>query len=332
LIDIGVYYYYTQGSKYQTTHSPSFAKLLIENAPKISGKDADKMMACAIGGGLTHLPADLASHGPNGVVQYSITHSFLANSVVHVFAEQHVDNIVVSREPGIKQQETDFLASANECEDLFITSMMGTDAFKDMSEADLRNVYHDFIQEILTSQGSSYDPAFKEKSFIGELDSLPISLLVGYFILMFIFILILILIIIKIIKKQFKWRLIFGIIIFGGLAILMIYFAINMVQGTTFKSFINLIKPISNLVPIGNADTYINNGIDNTRQVLLNGETWLEGKDPSGMGTNPVLINASNQVMWVDYIILGILVLFLIWLAWYVLKRNKVVTKQGFRL
>ena|SRR3990167_7768268 len=335
LIDIGVYYYYTQGAKYQTTHSPSFCKLLLENAPKIPNTNNDpnwgeKMKSCAVGG-CTHGPADLASHGPNGMVQHAILNSFLVNAISHVLAEQHASNIIEARDPSILDQQFDFLNSAGTCQDLYVTSMLGTDAYKDMGKAELDNVYASFVQEILTSQnqGNSYNPAFKEKSFLGSIDSIPFSIVAIYVSIMSIFLLLNILLVFKIFKKQAKVRHFAGIIIFGFLFVILAWFFISAMQGTVFASFVTFIRPISNFMPIGNVDTYTNMGIQNTINVLRNGETSLEGTDPSGLGTNPVLIEASEQVLIVDYIILAVILILFFWFVWYLFKKNKVIQSRG---
>ena len=321
LMDIGVYYYYTQKTKYVTTHSPSFCKLLLENSAKIPGKDPEKQRACAEG--CTHLPADLVSHSDNGLVQYAIKNSFLANSIIHVFAEQKVSNIVNSRDPGLKNQQIDFLDSANECEDLFITSMLGTDAFKDMDESSLRAVYTNFVQEILSSTDTGYNPAFKEKSFLGNFDSIPFSISAIYIVLMVSFLLMIILLFLKIFRRQSKVRHWIGIIIFGFIFAVMFYLFLGALTGNAFNYFIKVIKPVSNLVPIGNADNYLNRAIDNTKLFFQQGETSLIGTDPSGLGTNPVLTEADASIIWMDYLIFGVIIVALLLFIWFLFKKNK---------
>jgi hypothetical protein len=328
LIDIGVYYYYTQKTKYATTHSPSFCKLLLENSAKIPGKDPNKMRICAIGGCL-HLEQDLPSHSDNGLVLYSIKNSYLANSIIHVFAEQKVSNMVNSKDSGLKNEQINFLANANECEDLFIISMLGTDAFRDMDESSLREVYAGFVQEILSSTDTGYNPAFKEKSFLGDFDSIPFSILAVYTVLMSSFLLLVSLLTVKILRKQSKIRHWVGIVIFGFIFAIMVYLFIGAMTGNAFNYFIKIIKPVSNLVPIGNPDTYVNRAIENTKLFFQQGETHLIGKDPSGLGTNPVLTQADASVLWMDYLLLVLLIISLGIFIWFLFKKNKVNVKGG---
>lgn len=336
LIDFGVYWYYTNGGvRYSTTHSPAFCKALLENAPSIPNPTGDpewaeKQMACAVGG-CTHGPADLTSHGDGGLVQYSISHSFLVNSVIHVFAEQHESNIIENRDIGIFGREYEFLNSSKTCQDLFTTTMLGTDAYKSISKADLDLMYEDYVSEILSSQATSYNPAFKEKSFLGTLGSLPKLTIAIYIVVLSLFFVISVILLLRIFKKQAKIRHYIGIVIFLGLFVLMLWLMISAIQGSAFKSFISFIRPISNLVPVGNVDTYISGAIQNTKNFFIQGETAFEGQDFSGLATNPVLPNADKQVMFMDYIILGVIVVFFLWFIWYLLKKNKAIN-GGFSL
>ncbi len=87
LTDLSVaWYYINQGENYVITHSPSFARAMLRNAV------GEVEEACAVGSGL-HATQDYESH--NLMVPDTIKKTGLPNSVIHVFAEQHVDNIVV---------------------------------------------------------------------------------------------------------------------------------------------------------------------------------------------------------------------------------------------
>lgn len=335
LSDVSVVFYYTGQGKYTATHSGSFCNELINNIAKIPGKDPEKMRACAIGGCL-HQPADIVSHSnlgnKDGMVSYAISHSLLVNSVIHVFAEQKMDNWVERNNPQMAEQSRNYLSSYKECEDLFIVAMMGESDYGDMQKADLENVFEDFINEIITSTETGYNPAFQQKSFLGTLDSLPTVILVIYVLIMLILFLIILLIIIKLLKRNGKIRHILGLVIFLPILIILIYLFIGASQGQAFKNFITLIKPVSELVPIGNNQQYIDDAVLNNRQILTNGQDWLNGKDASGLGAYPVLEVASSKVLIYDYILMILLGTFLIWFIWFLFKKNKILEKGVFNL
>jgi len=341
LVDVSVIYYYTGRDLYSATHSPVFAKSLLENSAKIPGKDIEKMRACAIGGA-THQPADIVSHsrigglnGRDGLVSYSIKHSLLVNEIIHVFSEQKVDNYVEEKYGvSVGQESEDYLASYKECQDLFILTMLGDNAYQQtgLTRADLEEVFQDFIWEVVNSQQVGYNPAFKEKSFLGTLNSLPTFLLGGYVLVLLIFLTLSVLLIIKMIKKDFRIRNFIGLLIFLPIFIILAYLFIGAVQGKAFDYFVGVIKPISDIVPTGNIQSYLDAAVANTKQLFQNNEQWLEGTDASGRASFPVLDEANASVITYDYIILIALALVFIWFIYYLFKRNKLEVKEAFTL
>ena len=221
------------------------------------------------------------------------------------------------------------LAGYKECEPLFTLALLGDSQFTGMTEEDVSQVYETFITEIVNSH-TGYDPGFKNKSFFVTLQSVPFVILATYLFFMLGSLLVSILLVFKIFKRQSKIRHWIGLIIFLPIFLVMIYLFIGALNGSAFNSFVNVIRPISNFVPIGNPEFYVNAAIKNTRDLLSEGPEWLVGTYASGRGTNPVLDNANKDVMFFDYILLFVLGLFLIWFIWFLFKRNKVIKTRGF--
>jgi len=327
LADVSVIFYYTGRGKYVTTHVPSFCKKMLENVARVPGSDPNEMRACAIGACL-HQPTDIVSHSEignmPGMVSYAISHSFLANSVIHVFAEQHLDNWVTSQSQYSEQESKTILSdSYRKCQPLFVLTMLGESSYNGMGQVDLNNIFDTFVAEI-TSGTTGYDPAFEKKSPFVTLKSVPTIILALYFLIMAYFALISDLLIVRIFRRDFRTRNFIALIIFLPIFLIMAYLIIGTMQGSAFNTFINIIKPISNLVPIGNPETWINLATDSTKDLLKNDEQWLVGKDASGLGTNPVLDEASASILTYDYIILGILILGFVVFTWYLFKKNKI--------
>lgn len=327
--DVTVVFYYTSGILYSTDHQPPFCSAMLNNVAKVPGKDPEKMMACAIGS-CSHQSQDLASHSDGGLVPYAIEHSFLVNNIIHTFAEQKVDNYLERKFPSIKQESDTSLVSAyKECQPLFVMTLLGESAYQSsgLDEAKLNAIFDDFISEIVSST-TGYDPSFENKNFLGTLNSIPFVVLGIYIVILLGLFLILILLIIKIFKRKAKIRHYIGLIIFLPIFIILLLLFIGAMQGNAFKTFVFFIRPVSELVPIGNPDTYINKAILNTKQLFLEGETSLIGTDASGRGSNPVLDVADSQVMYMDYIIFGVLGLLLIAFIWFLFKKEKIKSQD----
>jgi len=330
LTDVSVTFYYTQRNKYSSTHSPSFCRSLIENA------DNERLLACAVGGCM-HNPSDLVSHnkvGGNdgvtgtGMVPNAIRNSKIANNVIHVFAEQHLDNWCEGEFPFAETGASASLNDFEECRDLFKTAMLGEDSYSDMSEGEIDGLFDTFISEVQNSV-TGYDASFKNKSFFVTIQSIPFVLLAGYIAVMLGFLLISVLLIFKVIKPQRKIRHFIGLFIFVILFGFMAFLFLGSLQGSAFDNFIKVIKPISNLVPIGDASSYIETSVSNTKELLSQGEVWLKDTEPSGFRA---LDEADSGVLLFDYIILFVLVGIFSWFIWFLFKRNKIKVDGTFGL
>jgi len=322
LNDVSVIFYWTQGYKYAVTHSPNFCRAMIEDSQN------KQELACAVGACI-HQPADIASHsiyqGKKGLVPTAIENSFLANSIIHIFAEQKVDNWVVRNNPGIKDNVQAKIANYETCVPLFKRVMLGEEEYSDITPGELDDIFAKFIKEVQTSK-TGYDIGYKQKSFLVNFKSIPFLVLAIYSIGMLFFTFVSVILLLKIIKRNAKLRHWIAIFFFGFISIILIYIFIANATGGAFQAIINVAKPISELVPIGNSpEYYVNNGIENTKAFLNQGEAWLTNTEASGF---VALGNADRKVLLADYIIIGILSLgFGAW-TWYLLKSNKIKTKE----
>lgn len=310
LVDVSVIWYWTEGTKYDVTHSPNFCRNLIESSV------TEQEYACAVGG-CTHLPADITSH--NEVVPTAIKNSLLVNYIIHVFAEQKIDNWVERNYPEVGTEAIAYLSDYEQCTPLFKRVMLGYAEYDDLNSEDIDDTFDKFVTEIMTSQ-TGYDTAFKQKSFMVNFKALPFSIIFIFTTVMLAFLLLFILILIKIIKGNTKFRYWFGLILFGLLLFVFAYIFIANLQGRAFNAIINVAKPISGLVPIGNTpEYYLNEGIVNTKSFFQTGQTYLQGTEPSGF---TVMKAADRRVLLLDYIIMAVLIFALILYIYFLFKAN----------
>jgi len=322
LTDISVLYYYTEPDKYTATHSSSFFTRLYNNAKTPEEK------SCAVGNAL-HQASDIDSH--NNMVPYAIKHSYLVNSIIHVFAEQKVDSMMDSKYPNVKGLAINDLSDYEKCKDLFIRTMQGDPAYcsdngECMTKEQLDSLYSMFISQIKNSQATGYDTAFKNKGFFVNINSIPFTIRIIYYTLTLTFLLISVLLFLKIIKRKSTLRHWIAIFVFVPLFVLLAFFLVTTIQGTSFNYFINFITPISKLVPIGDGMGHVSNSVTNVKNLLM-GEVWLNGKDASGF-TELQLADSSVQTF--DYVILGGILLLLGIYVWYLFRKNKIVQNGGF--
>lgn len=304
IIDSSVLWYYSSksdsgiGRRYLVTHDPVFCNELLKNAV------GEREQSCAIGCFIHHAE-DFPSH--TIMVPYSIKHTFMPNSFIHVFSEQALDNQVVEKNPNIQSEVIVSLASYQNCTDLFKRTLQGE---KDYYGVNIDNMLNTFITEIQ-----------KEKTFKPSWDNIseiPTKILVIYILAMlFVFLIILLLIFKRLRFKDrrnwFNWfSLVLLVLIFSLLAIVLI----AKVGGMGFNSFVAIIKPISSFVPIGDGDAIIQKAVKNTQDILIQGAGWYttdtggkEYRDPSGQYE---LQQADRDIATGQYIIIGVLLLLLV--------------------
>ena len=319
LTDVSVIFYYTERGKYSTTHSPSFIKALVENA----GTEQEK--AC-VSGAMIHHSSDIESH--TIMVPQAIQKTKIVNNVIHVFTEQHLDNKVVKVNPFLQSEAYEKLKGFEACVPLFKKALVGNTEYTDLTSEEIDTIFSKFISEVVTGK-TGYDPAFKNKSFFVNIKSIPFVIIGSYLLFMVLFLLLSILLLFKIARGDRRIRMFIGLIIFLPILILMLFLFIGNLQGSAFNNFVTVIKPISNLVPIGNADAHLNQAIENSIQVLTQGEIWLEKTEASGFH---VLDQADRNIKLFDYLILLVLAMSLISFIFFLFRKNKSSPRGALRL
>lgn len=321
LTDLSVVWYYINGGEnYIITHSPSFARANLRNAV------GEVELACAVGSGL-HATQDYQSH--NIMVPDAIRRTGIPNSVLHVFAEQHIDNIVSEEYPFIVN-DISLLGndSWNKCIPLFKKTLEGFSAYEDEIDSgkldDVIYVFIDNVQDSVTAGNTGYDVSFRSKvSIFGKLAFVPMSFLITYIAVTFLFLTISILLLFRDNKTIINYLTMF---IFAGIAVFLIVIFMIALFGNAFNTMVTLIRPASDLVPVGNFDSHIRNSIENGYDFFDEGEQWLidrSSPDASGFTT---LREADKQGRWLLYLIMGICITALYSLIYLNFRRRDIQT------
>lgn len=270
LTDLSVAWYYVKGGEnYIITHDSAFAQANLRNAIN------DEQRACAIGSAI-HASQDLSSH--NGMVPYAIRATGLPNSVIHVFAEQHLDNIISKNYPNTLNEIGELTQEDwNVCIELFKKTLEESTSYQELKEGELDEVINIFVSNVAVvvdpNAETGYSLSFKNKtSLFGKIGFLPTYFLFIYFSFTFLFALLSVLLIFRKNKGILNW---ISLVFFGLLFLGLLIFILIAFFGDAFAAFVWAIKPISNLVPIGSAENWIDTSIRETHSLFINGESWL---------------------------------------------------------
>lgn len=307
LDDVSVVYYYTNFKRYSVTHSPAFCRSLLDNAI------SEEEMACAIGGCL-HQAQDLISHSQ--MVPYAIRHTLLPNGFIHPFAEQHLDNVVLREHPEAEFRTYQKLEDYYKCVPLFKRVLFDENAY---SGVDLDGLFAKFVSEV-TGGETGYDLSFN------NITAIPFMVLLIWIGIMILLLVLILLIIFKFLKNKhgfWLWLNIIMLILFLIIFIVMLVLFIANLGGKAFQTFTVIIKPISNFVPIGNAQGYLDKTMLNTKNFFTQGESWLYNTDSSGFNE----LSSADKDIFIPQIILIIVIFSAIALFIYLnllkLKSNK---------
>jgi len=309
LADLSVIYYYTDARAYQVTHQPSFCQAMLDEAQNPTEE------ICAIGSCLHGPVQDIVSH--EQMVPTSIRRTGLVNQIIHTFSEQHLDNIVQDRVPNLKNRALN-VSRWNECRPLFKRVLQGNSEYKDkIASGEFDDVFDRFLSEI---QGSvtSYDIIFRSKTAMDNIRVLPPIILVLYVGTLLLWILLFVLLIFRRNKSILNW---ISIVILLIIIFLQGWLFVANLNGVAFDTFINIISPISNLVPIGDPDLYLDQAVSNGKQFFTgDAERFIIGKDGSGFDA---LNEANSSVLFIDVILAIVLVLIIIAFIFFNLRRPK---------
>lgn len=302
LSDISVIYYYTVASRYSATHSPSFCAAMTEEAV------GEPEQACAIGLCIM-FGTDLVSH--EKMVPFAISHTGIVNGMIHSFAEQKHDDIMLKKYPEAKAEAIRALTATDEqgrnkaievCGPLFTRVLAGDENFG-LSEGKIKQLIRDFIGEVSNSK-TGYDTSFTKLSYV------PISIWLAITGWLLFWLVISLFLILKKNKTLFNWISIAFIVLILIMPIGTLVVA--GLQGKAFSTFQFMIRPISKLVPIGDAEDMTEQSIDLIREYFTKGEGVITGTEASGF---TVLDEADRKVLPLNIVIgsllFGLTLLFL---------------------
>jgi len=341
LTDFSVAYYYVsgetgvRGEKYSITHSPGFATSMLDNAVGTAGiATIEEERACAWGSAI-HQAEDHPVH--TIMVPWTIRHTGLPNSIIHVLAEQHQANIFLKENSELRGKIIETLSeeSWNKCIPLLKRTLQGYNEYEeDLAEGKTDDLLNYFIAEVTNSvdpnSKTNYEIAFRSKvSLFGRIGLVPAGFLLGYLGFMFSFTLLFILLIFK---KQKRWHNYLSMILFLIPAILLWILFISLLTGNAFATLIWIVKPVSNIVPIGSYDSIIEKQISNVHQLFIQGEPFLAKVDRPIIASGFTELNqADKDVRIISYIWFLIPTAFLIFLIWANFKKQK-TKKNQFQL
>lgn len=329
LTDISVaYYYVNKGTKYEITHSPGFCINMLDNAVGSLGVTQEEEFACAVGS-CEHASQDLVSHGV--MVPYAIRHTGLPNEIIHVFAEQHLDNNVQNNYPWVRDEVLSLEPEDwNKCIPLLKRTLEGYNEYEnDLTSGKTDDLINTFISEVYNSvdpnSKTGYDLAFKNKvSLFGKISLIPTGFLMLYIGTMLIFSILGVLLMFKRDKSLLNWMSMFIFII---IAIGFIWLFIALLMGNAFDTLFFIVKPLSNLVPIGSSENILDSSIRSTQKLFSEGESYIADlNNPKIASGFEELRKANEDVKIFSYIVLGFLLLSFILLVYYNFKKTK---KQG---
>lgn len=307
--DVSVIFYYTTFKRYAVTHSPAFCKALLEEA------NGELENACAVGGCM-HQTQDPISH--EEMVTYAIRHSLIPNSIIHPPAEQHLDNIVNEAHPEVHMERLSATEAFSDCAPLFKRVLSSNDEYRGVN---IDSMFDKFLQEVDDST-TGYNPSFN------NIKSIPAPVFFGYTAVMLIFATLWLLLIFK--RLRYKERRtvlnwITFILVTIVLGMILFVFIANL-GGRAFTAYTALIKPVSNFVPIGEAQSHLNEAIENGREFLKIGFPFLIDTDASG---GDELESADLAIVGFQYFFGAVIILGLLAMIYFNFRKPKVRTSVG---
>ncbi len=263
LTDISVFYYFSEGftaigKEYKATHSTNLCTKMIEMA----GND-EQSLACAYGVCLHHVQ-DSVSH--NEFVPDTIRRTGIPNGIVHALAEEKMNDLYKTDK--LAQDVRNALVSkAPVHKELFRKSLVATG-----SDLPFDAMYDKFVDTVVGN--AKYSVGFK------GFTALPPSSLI-----MLILVLALnIMIVFFLIRKGFgniwtKILMIGSILMIFIIALAFFLFFTN----TLWEFFQWASTPLSAMIPVPNAQTYIQMAQDGTNQLFQQGGSYVYAvPDPAG--------------------------------------------------
>jgi len=115
-----------------------------------------------------------------------------------------------------------------------------------------------------------------------------------------------------------------SIILFSIMFLIMAWLFIALLMGNAFQTFIFLIKPVSNFVPIPSYDNLMEQSIEGTHSLFREGESYIASIDnPKVASGFTELSRANKDVKLLDYLIVVFILFSFITLLYLNFRRKK---------
>ena len=277
LTDISVFYYFNEGfnaigKEYKATHSQSLCLAMVADAKN------NAELACAYGV-CSHLIADSVSH--NLFVPQSIRDSHLPNALVHVFAEERVNDLILQDNPQYIKVVRDALVNKAPVHKEFFRRVLIQQGSAATFNFDA--MYDAFVAQV--SADAKYTVGFKGFSAIPNVIHLFLILFAILNLALLIFLI-----------KRGSSNIFSKILIIMALISLgfIIFIYVSFSQGQIWKVFEAVSSPVSAVVPVNNMESSLQLATDNLVQFMSSGASYIiTVQDPAG---NVKIGEANNSI------------------------------------
>lgn len=297
LADASVFYYFSEGftsigKEYRSTHSTEFCKRAVALAQR-HGNQGELAFAYGI---CSHQLQDTIAH--NEFVPEVIEKTKLVNGLVHALAEEKVDDLMRKKGSQKELVNQELINVCPQYKDFFIEVAQG--------DTDLQNVnpgrlYDAFIEQV--AGNTKYSLGFQ--SFMAVPVSIHLMLL-----LVFIMTSLLFVYVFRLKKKNIFNRISLWILAIISIIVILTY--ILYFTGNFWKAFQTLSYPLSQPLPTGNWESYIDKGTSETVKFFNQGITYMNTiLDPSGTTSLGEADKSGSAVrIFVSLIFVGLISLF----------------------
>lgn len=307
LADISVFYYFSDGfskigTKYKATHSTSLCQRMVLSAIN------DREKACAYGL-CSHLTSDGVAH--NIFVPETVRKTGLVNGLIHIFAEEKVNDELLAREGMILDTKTKQALSdiAPIHKEFFRKNLLAVG-----SDFPFDSMYDSFVAEVTAE--SKYSVGFRSFTAV----PMEVHLI---FSLAFILSLVGMAFLIKKKKKNIFNKI---AIVFMFLTALLVVFVYTLFfMGKLWMFFQWASYPISSMMPVSGWEAHINSAVRETTNLLNQGTNYVMAMTPDPAGE--IALETASQVgatmRTIIMVVLSGLIGLFIWLNIKKRKRNE---------
>ncbi len=304
LVDISVLAYFSEGfnkisTKYKATHSTSMCQRAVQNA------ETERELACAIGI-CAHHTTDGVAH--NEFVVEVIERTNLVNGLIHIFAEEKVNDALLKlegRELSVQTRQ---------------------------ALANVAPVHKEFFRELLVTEGTSFNFDAMFDAFTNEVTgndkysvgfrgftAIPTSIHIVMFLIFA-----LMLTLLAFLYKREKKTIInyIGMTIAFLIALTVILAYVLFFTGKIWMFFQTVSYPVSQMMPTSGWEVHLNKAVQETTNMLKGGSNYVMAVTPDPAGEH-ALTNASAVGSGVRTVVNVIIVIIIGIFVWLNFKKKK---------